>query len=208
MTLQLNKGGDQLWDADKLPEDPNSPGASGNTAVQYNGSFTDYVYGSKAAGKGLNAGAALAYQWKQKGSDNWNYYVNLHWQESSFKVYWNQNYPEAEMLWFWVDTTEYTNGIGLEINLQGCKPKNCNFYTWDGATMPVLGGTTNEWGKAALKAGYKGFVGIALSDFENFNPGNIWQINFHYEPNNSEALPKAIYIDELWLTKLDQVPNI
>lgn len=211
VTLQLNKGGNKLWGAENLPEDPT---AGGQPAFQYGMDwgnppvFTDYIQSTIAAGRGYNYGKAWAYQWKQKDGNSWICYGTIHHEQSSFKYDWATNYADAEMIWYYVDTSDYSKAIGLEIRIDQVNAPNSEYYTWDGVTAPKKAGTANEYGKVWLSQGYKGYVGIPLAGFAGANLAQVWEIRFHYEPDAAETLPKAIYIDEIWLTKLDQVPNV
>lgn len=220
------KGGSSLWDPTKLPADPynapaDAPDGHRNPALNLGGSYdvSSYIFAKPAVGKGYNFGTGLAYQYLAHGDDKWACNMTMHWEYSSFAYDWSN----AEIFWFWVDTSEYDNGINLEVRLDGKHTKiDGTYYTWNGVDQPVECVAPIAYGGAKLSRlplakGYTGFIGIPLSEFhlikndnsiEELNKGGVWTITFHYEPSDSESMPKAIYIDELWLTKANQMPNV
>jgi hypothetical protein len=80
-----------------------------------------------------------------------------------------------------------------------------------------MGGTisSSSWENFSVSAGYKGWIGIELGAYvtNGLSLDGVWDILFYIEPwndrgNDGQTVNKTLYIDELWLTKLDQVPNI
>ena len=115
------------------------------------------------------------------------------------------------MVWFWVDTTEFSHSIRLDIFFNWARPAtNSNFYLWDGENQPTLGGTLPDaWGGGAgygripIPAGYTGYVGLRVEDLRidgNGDPlsgllGGISEIYLYYE--TTDALPKTLFLDNI-----------
>lgn len=210
-------GVDKLWDPHSLPEDPYT-GDYPALQVGYPGQVDDYapyVAAYKAANKGVGGTSALAYEYKQTldGKD-WAFSIKVHWQYSSFQYDWATNYPEADILWFWIDTTGAADAVNLELQLDGKKQAmDTVHYTWDGKNAPVEHANTEAYNGAGysripLEKGYKGFVGVKLSDFTGLNLGGVWTMYFYFAGNGQSALPATLYFDEFWLTAADKLPDV
>ena len=138
-----DKGGQLWWQPETLPSElytgSNPPLILGGGTPGAHNQYKDYIMGS-VVNKGIGGSAALQYQLLKKGPDPWDYDLAIHWQNSTF----SNDANGYDMIWYWVDTTEFKDGVNLAIELHFAQAKNAVFYTWDGKNDPVPG-TTNEW---------------------------------------------------------------
>ena len=178
--------------------------------------FPQNVGAGLVEGKGFNATNALGYVYKNL--DGGNYWGNsLRLQTAALGI--DPVWSGAEMLWFWVDASEFGSQLNLDLWLNdGTDFKTATgteYYTWSGTGAPVSAGTIPEaWGGAGygripLARGYKGFIGLPMSAFAGLNTANVKEIYFYIEPNSDAgSLPKTLYIDELWLTARGGTPDV
>ena len=179
--------------------------------------FPANVGAGLAAGKGLNGSNALGYTYKNfDGGNYWGNSIRLNAAGIQLKTVWTG----AEMLWFWVDTTEFQSQLNMDLWLndgtQDYKAATgSSFYTWSGSGDPAEAGTIPEawsgagYGRVPLPKGYKGFVGIPMTAFAGMNTASVSEIFLYMEPwNDSDSLPKTLYIDELWITSADGTPDV
>ena len=118
------------------------------------------------------------------------------------------------MLWFWVDTSAYSDAVSLRVKLEGKSGNGAAYYLWDGTNDPVAGGTISSgdpyWERMPLETGYKGWIGIELAKYVSggLKLDQVWDVEFYFEPWDEATADKMIYIDELWLTSKDNTPEI
>ena len=179
--------------------------------------FPQNVGAGQVAGKGFNGTNALGYAYKNiDGGNYWGNGIRLKAEGLGLK----NNWSGAEMLWFWVDASEFGSQLNLDFWLNDGTgdfktATGAEYYTWSGSGEPVKAGTLGEaWGGAGygripLSQGYKGFIGVPMSAFSGMNMASIQEFYFYFEPHNdADSLPKTLYLDEFWVTAKEETPAV
>lgn len=176
--------------------------------------FPANVGAVRADGKGFNASTALGYVYKNyDGGNYWGNSIELTAGALGMTTEWKG----GELLWFWVDASEFTGALGLDLWINDVKPAvGATLYTWDGSGTPLAAGALPDawnggagFGRLPLPQGYKGFVGIPLSAYGGLDLNAIQKVYFYIQPvNDKDALPKTLYLDEFWVTAADNVPKV
>lgn len=179
--------------------------------------FPHNVEGRGFDGKGYNGSRALGYGiTSMESNEYWGNNLILHWEGADWNGEPAHNWVGKEMLWFWVDASEFDKAQSLRVKLDGKSGNGARYFFWDGKNAPVLGGTIADgdpnWGRMPLAADYVGWIGIELDAYvsNGLNLEYVWNIEFYYEPWDEAKMnnTKFLYIDELWLTYKNQVPKI
>ena len=187
--------------------------AEGNISVEGVKALTRHLIAKGVNGKGYDGSRALAYGMKAMPNDQyWGNHLRLHWKGAGFSYDWSN----SEMLWFWVDSSEFSSAQSIRVQIEGKKGDGSKYYLWDGENELVLGGTIASgdptWGRMPMPAGFVGWVGIELDGYiaNGLDLTKVWNVEFYFEPWNeaSETDTKLLYIDELWLTKKQQLPDL
>jgi|GEM_PF-6461367 len=162
--------------------------------------------------KGMNATKGLVYRFKaDPGEKDWAIGFDLQMEAAGADRSWDG----AGMLWFYIDATGMkgeANTLDVQVGDFTLKV-GAHQYKYDGTTISDMGETTKAWDTAdysriIVPANYKGFIGVKLEDFTNISlKGTISKIYF-YSHVKDGVFPKYLVIDELWLTKVGEAPNV
>ena len=172
------------------------------------------IDGVAAAGKGVGGSTAFGYRWVNRGDGNdFLRMVNL----GSVPGY-KSDWSGAKMVWFWVDTTEFSHSVNLDIFFNWARPvTDSTFYLWDGENRPMVGGTIPlAWGGATygripIPQGYSGYVGLNVENMKIDGTGNALSsflgsiTEFYLYYGTTDELPKTLYIDNIAIS--DQLPE-
>lgn len=197
----------KIWDMELLPESLVDAG------MAYANS-NDNIYGNVilggVAGKGVGASRAFAYTFMGNYSDGDQFIMSpKSLKDAAFAA----NWTGAEMLWFWVGGSELLQNVRLEVIINGrYMPIDSVYYTVDeqgncveAGTIPIAFGETTKRGRIRLDAGYEGWIGLPLSIYEN--PTKISSLQI-LVGNSTVKAGNVLYLDEFWLTKMNEVPQL
>jgi len=197
----------KIWDMELLPESLVDAG------MAYANS-NDNIYGNViiggVSGKGLGASRAFAYTFMGNYSDGDQFIMS---PKSLKDAAFAGNWTGAEMLWFWVGGSELLQNVRLEVIINGrYMPIDSVYYTVDeqgncveAGTIPIAFGETTKRGRIRLDAGYEGWIGLPLSIYEN--PTKISSLQI-LVGNSTVKAGNVLYLDEFWLTKMNEVPQL
>lgn len=198
----------EVWTMNKLPSDL----VSSNWAYAEYGSDPQYKRNNvtyyAASGKGWKGSTALGI--RQNGDYSWADIYNLDLTKDGTAI---RNYSNGKMLWFWVDASEHTEEIRLDLRFDGNAPAVGGTYYLipDGDTVSTMKTANAAWdgadyGRIVLSTGYQGWVGLPLTSFKpKLTSGSIIQIHVAYGGENVKG--KSLYLDSLWLTADMTCPN-
>ena len=197
----------KIWDMEQLPESLVDAG------MAYANS-SDNIYGNViiggVSGKGVGASRAFAYTFMGNYSDGDQFIMS---PKSLKDAAFAGNWTGAEMLWFWVGGSELLQNVRLEVIINGrYMPIDSVYYTIDeqgncveAGTIPIAFGETTKRGRIRLDAGYEGWIGLPLSIYEN--PTKISSLQI-LVGNSTVKAGNVLYLDEFWLTKMGEVPQL
>ena len=197
----------KIWDMELLPESLVDAG------MAYANS-NDNIYGNVilggVAGKGVGASRAFAYTFMGNYSDGDQFIMS---PKSLKDAAFTANWTGAEMLWFWVGGSELLQNVRLEVIINGrYMPIDSVYYTVDeqgncveAGNIPIAFGETTKRGRIRLDAGYEGWIGLPLSIYEN--PTKISSLQI-LVGNSTVKAGNVLYLDEFWLTKMNEVPQL
>ena len=201
VTVQPEKlVGTVVWDMEQVTD----VHAFSYTTWDGSATFGTYIDGIVAEGRGVGGSKAIGYRYlaNNPNGDGANF---LNMENMGTAQGYNSDWSSGKTVWLWVDTTEFSKAVEMDLWLSWAKPAiGSQLYLWDGAGQPTKGGTLAEaWGGAGygrirIPQGYCGYIGLSLSDFSGLNMSNVNGIFLYYEP--SEELPKTLYIDNITLT--------
>ncbi len=197
----------KIWDMEKLPDNLVEAGmayANSNENI-----YGNVILGG-ADGKGVCGSRAFAYTFMGDYSDGDQFIMSPNSLKEAGPP---KNWEGAEMLWFWVGGTELMQNVRLEIIINGrYMPKDSVYYTIseagtcvEGGTIPIAWGSTTTRGRIRLEAGFEGWIGLPLSMYEY--PEVITSLQF-IVGNSTIKADNVLYLDDFWLTKMDQVPPL
>ena len=114
---------------------------------------------------------------------------------------------QGDMIWFWVDASQFTCDITMDFKIDGRSPAvNEPYYTAQaGQTAELAGKLTRAWdganyARVPIAAGYTGWIGLPFTSF-NRSPVTAKSIEVHFGySDNDAAKGKTLYIDALTLT--------
>ena len=123
------------------------------------------------------------------------------------------DWSQGEMLWFWVNGTELLQTVRLEVTINGQYPvTGATYYTIDEKGMiqpageiPAASNSSGSRGRVHIKAGQEGWIGLPLSMYDNPKVLSSIQI---IVGNTTIKAGNTLYLDEFWITKMDQTPDM
>lgn len=198
----------EVWTMDKLPSAPVSAGwASPEYGMDPQFIKNNVTYFA-ASGKGWKGSTALGI--RQNGAYAWADIYNVNLSKDSTAI---RNFSNGKVLWFWIDTTEHSEEVRLDLRFDGQAPTIGGTYyvVADGETVGATKEIKPAWdgadyGRLSFTVGYRGWVGIPLTSFKpTLGSGSIMQIHVAYSGENVKG--KAVYLDSLWLTNDLTCPN-
>ncbi len=188
------------WDMENLPADLQSE----NWAVCDHASNEQFIPGNVSLlgvdgmGRGGSRALKIAFNGDYHWADVWTLQIRKDLTAAT-------DWTEGEMIWFFVNGTELKGNVELELVLNKAKPNAAaGLYTVvDGAPVK-LSELITAWdgnGRIAIQKGYVGWLGIPKSAYTGVDQINTIDLHFGNVSNGS-----AVYLDELWVTKLNEVP--
>lgn len=212
---QPAKPGFLLWDAENASTSNMVSSTQNGQDTPVNSHFPGNVIAMGVDGKGYNGSKALGYAITDMNSNEyWGNHIKVHWERAGFNGNPAYDWTGYEMLWVWVDTSDYDASLSLRIKLEGKSGTGAKYYFWNGQGEPVEGGTITSgnpnWERMPLESGYKGWIGVELGKYvtNGLKLNEVWDIEFYFEPWDEATADNMIYIDELWLTSKGKTPEI
>lgn len=202
--------GEAIWTMETLPADMST---AVTTAYGHGAALGTYVDAIAAAGKGYNGTTALGYKYLQYiDGANGDNVLQIDLAKAGAVTNWSR----GGILWFWVDASEMSTALLVEVMLDWQRPSiGAPYYLWNGSSTPVekslpaAWGGNNKEGRVQLTSGYKGWVGIPLSAYAGLNLSSVGSLVLYFEPNQDGAsLPKTVYFDNFWLTETNKTIDL
>ncbi|MBQ7247498.1 MAG: hypothetical protein IJS22_05355 [Lachnospiraceae bacterium] len=199
-----------ILDMEKLSGDLFSQGIISVRYADQAPSAASNIAAAAEEGKGLNGSKALVYTFKgAKSGETWAYSLDIDLN----KIGADTNWKDAGMLWFYIDNTEFkSGGSKLDIWVDDCKVAiGAEMYGYNGNGITELGTVPKAWdsadyGRLQIPTNYKGFIGLKLTDFTGLALSGVSSMYLYSE--RSSGFPASLYIDEFWLTKLNEAPDV
>ena len=199
------KGGTIVWDMERLPND--FTGWTTDRFFELWGDETVGVMGGNwkpVKNRGTGFGGTTALGWEML-TTNWGSttFVDLTMDPTA-----KTNWIGAEELYFFVDATEITNSMPIDVILPLSDPA-AEFMQTPGATYLIwknnqwVEQTINEYGHYVIPAEYYGWIRVPLAQVygENVNLSNVNRIGFYTE---HAQIGSTVYFDHFVVTpKLD-----
>ena len=191
-----------VWDMENTPDDL----LEEIWATMVNASSEEFVEGNiqilGADGKGRNGSRAL--QIKQMGPEMWCDGFSLNMMDiEGYNFIWE----DGGIMWLWIDATEFSDSIKLELKIEGSRPlKDADFYVVDKNGKAAVGGqlpeawTGQTFARFPIKGGFKGFIGVSLDDFENEIMTAMGIDLYVAYDTTSDIIGKSLYVDDLYIT--------
>ena len=197
----------KIWDMEKLPQ---SLVDAGMAYANSNDNFYGNVILGGVDGRGVSGSKAFGYTFVGDYSDGDQFIMS---PKSLKEAAFAGNWEGAEMLWFWVGGSELLQNVRLEVIVNGrYMPIDTVYYTIndqgeavEAGTIPIAWGSTTKRGRIRLDAGWEGWIGLPLSMYEN--PTKISSLQF-IVGNSTIKAGNVLYLDEFWLTKMGEVPQL
>ncbi len=195
-----------IWNFEALPDDMSSQVTTG-WGSQTLGEHVDAV---KAAGKGMGGSTAFGYKSLEASWDG-NYILQM---DHADQMGMNPDWSGAEMLWIWVDASEMTAQIQLDLQFNWCKPvSGAEYWIYTGGTSATKAGTLPEaytgagYGRFPVDAGFKGYIGVKVSDYSGLSSSGIYSVLMYYASGNLSTIPATLYLDNFTITSGNALPG-
>ncbi len=196
------------WDMENLPEDLMASYWGTHDGVTWDGYLAGNIKLLSAAGKGVNGSRAFRHLQVGdcRGSDVFSLEMS---KDATAKLDWTGK----TMLWFWVDTTELSGDLHLDLALDGHKAQEGAPYyginkngQQEQAGQWVLAWDGADYGRMTIGAGYKGWVGVPMSAF-GYEPARVYRINFYIAYDQGVNIGCSAYFDEIWVLNDGELPQ-